>query len=203
MLWSEIAGMATAAGGAVFGSVKGAIEAARRRKILKQKERENRRWYNRRYNEVGTERANAKKALTAMRDAQEQRVANARGRAAVMGGSSAAVAQEKQAANQALGNTVANINAQAEQQKDGIEKQYLAQQDAIQNARMNMSAQTNANIANATGQAIAAGAGMMGSVGSSEAKATKPATTTPGVSEEIADPNYDPFNYGKEYGSWT
>lgn len=170
MLWNEIAGLGLSAGGAVAGGILGVIERAKQRKLLRQKEKENQRWYNRRYNEVGTERANAKKALTAMRDAQEQRVANARGRAAVMGGSSAAVAQEKQAANQALGNTVANINAQAEQQKDGIEKQYLAQQDAIQNARMNMSAQTNANIANAASQAVNAGMHMFADMYDDEKK---------------------------------
>lgn len=170
MLGLEIAGLGLSAASAGANALFGARERARQRRILREQEQDNQRWYNRRYSEVGTERADAKAALARMREAQSQRVANASGRAAVMGASGAAVAQEKQAANEALGNVVTNINAQADKRKDAIESQYMQTKNNIQAARNNMSAQTQANLANAATGAMAVGASMMGTVGSGTSK---------------------------------
>lgn len=195
MLGLDLIGTGVAAGGTVAGGILGAIERAKQRRILRQQEQQNQRWYNRRYNEVGTERADAKRALTAMRDAQAQRVADAAGRAAVMGTGAATVAQEKQAANQAIGNTVAGINAQAEQRKQAIENQYLQKQDQIQQQRAGLHAQAVQQIAGATGTASALGAQILAGAGhNSGTNKQAPAT---------GDPITDPLHSQMTPAEWS
>ena len=189
-------GAGVAAAGQVAGGILGAIERAKQRRILRQQEQQNQRWYNRRYNEVGTERADARRALTAMKEAQERRAADAAGRAAVMGTGSAVVAQEKQAANQAIGNTAANINAQAEQRKQAIENQYMQRKDAIQQQRANLHAQQAQQIANAATQVSALGAKALDGLGGTSTGATTQAAVT-------GDPITDPLHSQMTPAEWS
>ena len=159
---SNILGAGLQVGGAVVNAITGARSAARQRAELRKQAEQNKLWYNRRYNEVGTERADAKAALTAMREAQQQRVANAQGRSAVMGGSSAVGAMEKQAANNALGNTISSINAQQEQRKDAIENKYLDTENKLSNMRIGVQQQQQNNIANAVTNASKTAAQLFG-----------------------------------------
>lgn len=111
--------------GSILGGIFGAASAKKQRKMLEDEEKKNQAWYNRRYNEVGVERADAQAALTAMRDAQKERSASTRGASAVMGASAEANAAEKAAQNQAMASAIATINAANESRKDAIENQYL------------------------------------------------------------------------------
>lgn len=192
-----IAGAGMQVIGGVANAILGARQAAKRRRELADKERNNTNWYNRRYNEVGTERADAKAALTAMREAQQQRVANAQGRSAVMGGSSAVGAVEKQAANQALGNTVASINAQQAQRKDAIETQYNKTRDAISDARSNIALQTQQGIASAVTGASAGAAQMFGTMGSGSGTDSKTTATKPTKLTDVDLYNREYFNDAK------
>lgn len=158
---------AIGAGAAVLGagiSALGGARAARqkRREIAKQ-ERENNAWYDQRYNELGTERADAQAALSAMRAAQAQRMSAARGASAVMGASAGSVAAEKAGANSAMAQTIGQINANAEAYKQGIENTYLQRKNDISNQRLNMYEQQAQNLAQAGSQMSKLGAGIMGS----------------------------------------
>lgn len=161
-------GGALQVGGAIANGIFGARQARKQQRMLEEQRAKNERWFNRRYNEVGTERADARAALTAMRDAQQARIANQAGRSAVMGGSASAMAAEKQAANQAIGNTIANINANNESRKDSIEKQYMANDSAITDKMINNERQKQNAIAGAVTGASKAAAGMFGLLDNNE-----------------------------------
>lgn len=157
---SSIIGAGTAAIGAGLSAIGGARAARQKRRELAKQERENNAWYDQRYNELGTERADAQAALTAMRAAQAQRMSSARGASAVMGASAGSVAAEKNAANMAMGQTIGQINANAEAYKQGIENTYLQKKNDISNQRLNMYQQQAENLAQAGSQLSSLGAGI-------------------------------------------
>lgn len=157
---SSIIGAGTAAIGAGLSAIGGARAARQKRRELAKQERENNAWYDQRYNELGTERADAQAALSAMRAAQAQRMSSARGASAVMGASAGSVAAEKNAANMAMGQTIGQISANAEAYKQGIENTYLQKKNDISNQRLNMYQQQAENLAQAGSQLSSLGAGI-------------------------------------------
>lgn len=161
-LFSSIAGVATSAIGAGLTALGGARAARQKRREIDKQERENNAWYDQRYNELGTERADAQAALSAMRAAQAQRMSSARGASAVMGASAGSVAAEKAGANAAMAQTIGQINAGAEAYKQGIENTYLQKKNDISNQRLNMYEQQAQNLAQAGTQLSKLGGGMMG-----------------------------------------
>lgn len=158
---SSIIGAGTAAIGAGLSALGGARAARAKRRELAKRESENNAWYDQRYNELGTERADAQAALSAMRAAQAQRMQAARGAGAVMGASAGSAAAEKNAANMAMGQTIGQINAGAEAYKQGIENTYLQKKDDISNQRLKMYEQQAQNMAAAGGQLSSLGAGIV------------------------------------------
>ena len=131
-----------------------AKEARKRAEALDKRALENEKWYMRKYNEVGTESAAAQRALTAMRDAQRERMNRASGAAAVSGASSESVAAEKAAANKTIGDTVSAIAARDDARKERVDDEYRRERRAIENARDNISLQKQQNTAAATSQAL-------------------------------------------------
>lgn len=120
-----------------------------KRGIEAQKEK-NQNWYDRRYNEDATQRADAQRVLTQTEESIKQRNKAAAGNAAVMGGTDESVAAAKAANNQALADATAQIAADAEARKDNIEATYLNNENALQN-QLN---QMEVNKAQAIGQAV-------------------------------------------------
>ena len=124
------------------GSIAGAITSARAAKNAKnqivEQQEDNEAWYNRRYNEDGTQRADAQRMITMVSDSIKRRNRAAAGTAAVMGGTTESVAAAKEANNQALADTTSQIVANAEARKDAIEGQYQARRDALQEKENNM-----------------------------------------------------------------
>lgn len=177
-------GLGLGAAGSAANFISQAKEARKRRRALDERERENNAWYNRKYNEVGTESATARRALTAMRDAQQARMNRASGAAAVSGASSESVAAEKAAANKTIGDTVSAITAQDDARKERVENEYRREKRAIENARDNISLQKQQNTAAATSQAlgvagnIIALGGEMGGSGKQPKQQRPPTATT-------------------------
>lgn len=159
---SAAIGAGTAAIGAGLTALGGARAARKKKRELDKQERENNAWYDQRYNELGTERADAQAALSAMRSASAQRMASARGAGAVMGASAGSAALEKNAANLAMGQTIGQINANAESWKQGIENTYLQRKNDISNQRLNMYEQQAQNLASAGSQLSKLGSGIAG-----------------------------------------
>lgn len=117
------------AGVSAAASIGGGIAAGRAmrnlKKQLNQQKNENQEWYDRRYNEDSTQRADAQRLLTMTEESIRNRNAQAAGSAAVMGGTDESVAAAKAANAEALSNTMSQINASGEARKENIENKYL------------------------------------------------------------------------------
>lgn len=191
-------GLGLGAAGSAMGFISQAKEARKRRRALDERERENNAWYERKYNEVGTESASAQRALTAMRDAQQARMNRASGAAAVSGASSESVAAEKAAANKTIGDTASAITAQDDARKERVENEHRREKRAIENARDNISLQTQQNTAAATSQAlntagnIIALGGEMGGSGKQPKQQQSPTATTSTKAGATGDSLFDP-----------
>ena len=206
-------GLGLGAAGSAANFISQAKEARKRRRALDDRERENEAWYKRKYNELGTESASAQRALTAMRDAQKERMNRASGAAAVSGASSESVAAEKAAANKAIGDTVSAIAARDDARKERVDDEYRRERRAIENARDNISLQKQQNTAAATSQAlntagniIALGGEMGGSGGNKDGQRQSPTATTgtKAGSTSLFDPDYDIKRRGGEFnGFWN
>lgn len=206
-------GLGLGAAGSAANFISQAKEARKRAEALDKRALENEKWYDRKYYEVGTESASAQRALTAMRDAQRQRMNRASGAAAVSGASSESVAAEKEAANKAIGDTVSAIAARDDARKERVEDEYRREKRAIDNARDNISLQKQQNTAAATSQAlntagniIALGGEMGGSGGKSNGQRQAPTATTgtKAGSTSLFDPDYDMKRRGGEFnGFWN
>ena len=88
-------------------------------------------WYDRRYNEDATQRADAQRILTQTEESIKQRNKAAAGSAAVMGGTDESVAAAKEANNKALADATSQIAADAEARKDNIEATYMQNDNAF------------------------------------------------------------------------
>jgi len=118
-------GAAVGAAGSIFGNISASKAFKKQKRMIQQQMKENQDWYDRRYNEDATQKADAQAILTQTEESIKNRNRQAAGAQAVMGGTDESVAAAKAANNQALTNAVSNINAQAVQQKQSIENKYL------------------------------------------------------------------------------
>ena len=126
-----IIGGAVGALGGLLGSA-GKNDAIRRQmQLLQQQQQDNKNWYDRRYNEDATQRADAQRILQITEDRIRKRNKAAAGREAVMGGATEDTMREKEAGNEMMANAVSQINAAGEQRKDRIEQQYRQQKSIL------------------------------------------------------------------------
>jgi hypothetical protein len=103
----------------------------RAKKNVEAQRQKNQDWYDRRYNEDATQRADAQRILTQTEESIKQRNKQAAGSAAVMGGTDESVAAAKAANNQALADATSQIAANAEARKDNIEATYMQNDNAF------------------------------------------------------------------------
>lgn len=122
-------GAAVGAAGSIFGGISAARAAKKMQQNIEAQQKANQDWYNRRYNEDATQRADAQRLLTITEERIKNRNQQVAGAAAVMGGTEESVAAAKEANNKALSDTMSAINAAADARKDQIEQQYQ-QRDA-------------------------------------------------------------------------
>lgn len=140
------------AGLSIASSIAGGIanRKARRKQeqMLAQQQRENQAWYDRRYNEDPTKRADTVRLLTQMQEQIKNRNRAAKGRQAVMGGTEDSTTAVKEANNKTLADTTSQIVAANEARKDAIEQQYQRNKRSIQGQQMQMEAEKSADTAN-------------------------------------------------------
>ena len=140
------------AGLGLASSIAGGIanRNARRKQeqMLAQQQRENQAWYDRRYNEDPTKRADTVRLLTQMQEQIKNRNRAAKGRQAVMGGTEDSTTAVKDANNKALADTTSQIVAANEARKDAIEQQYQRNKRSIQGQQMQMEAEKSSDTAN-------------------------------------------------------
>ena len=99
--------------------------------MINEQKKENQDWYDRRYNEDSTQRADAQAMLTHTAEMIKQRNQAAAGSAAVMGGTEESAAATKEANAKALADATSQIVAAGEQRKDQIENQYMQRKAAL------------------------------------------------------------------------
>ena len=132
----------------IFGGISARKARRKQERMLAQQEQENQAWYDRKYNEDPTKRADTVRLLTQMQEQIKNRNKAAKGRQAVMGGTEDSTTAVKEANNKTLADTTSQIVAANESRKDAIEGQYQARKDAIQNKRMGLEAEKAADTAN-------------------------------------------------------
>ena len=157
-------------GGAVgaIGSIFGGIQASKAMKKVKKnyegRKAENKAWYDRRYNEDATQRADAQRILTMTQDAIRNRNRDAAGVQAVTGGTEESVAATKAANAKALADAASQIAVAGDRRKDRIEEQYQQRDAALDDALNNMELNRAGQIATAVKGVADAGAGIGNSI---------------------------------------
>lgn len=145
-----MAGLLLGLASSIFGGIAGARAARKQQKAIEEQRKKNEEWYNRRYNEDATQRADAVRMLEKTKDFIKERNKRAEGVAAVMGTPASAVAVEKAENNAIIGDTTSQIVANNEARKDMIEQTYLERDDKYQE-QLN---KINQNKVNSISQAV-------------------------------------------------
>nr|DAI52256.1 MAG TPA: hypothetical protein [Caudoviricetes sp.] len=153
-------GAAIGAAGSIFGGISASKAMSKMKANVEAQKKANQDWYDRRYNEDATQRADAQRILTMTEESIKNRNKAAAGAQAVMGGTEESVAAAKAANNKALSDATSQIAVNAEQRKDSIEQQYQ-QRDADLTNQLN---EIEQNKANAIGQAVQGVTGVAGSL---------------------------------------
>ena len=161
-LFGSIAGGALGAVGSIFGGISASKAMKKVKKNLQAQKQANKDWYDRRYNEDATQRADAQRILTKTEESIRNRNQLAAGAQAVMGGTEESVAAAKAANNQALADATSQIAVNAEARKDQIEQTYQQRDAQINDALNNLEMKKAEAISSAVQGLAQAGAGIAG-----------------------------------------
>lgn len=165
----------------IFGGISARKARRKQERMLAQQEQENQAWYDRKYNEDPTKRADTVRLLTQMQEQIKNRNKAARGRQAVMGGTEDSTTAVKEANNKTLADTTSQIVAANESRKDAIEGQYQARKDAIQNKRMGLEAEKAADTASVAAGVAGTAANIAATIdgGLGKSKVARPSVSSP------------------------
>lgn len=161
-LIGSIAGGALGAAGSIFGGISASKAMRRVKKNLQAQKEANQNWYDRRYNEDATQRADAQRILTQTEESIRNRNRQAAGAQAVMGGTDESTAAAKAANAQALADATSQIAVNAENRKDQIEQTYQQRDSQINEALNNLEINKAQAISQAVQGVAKAGAGIAG-----------------------------------------
>lgn len=161
-LIGSIAGGALGAAGSIFGGISASKAMRRVKKNLQAQKEANQNWYDRRYNEDATQRADAQRILTQTEESIRNRNRQAAGVQAVMGGTDESTAAAKAANAQALADATSQIAVNAENRKDQIEQTYQQRDSQINEALNNLEINKAQAISQAVQGVAKAGAGIAG-----------------------------------------
>lgn len=173
------------AGLGLASSIAGGIANRKARKkqeqMIAQQQRENQAWYDRKYNEDPTKRANTVRLLTQMQEQIKNRNKAAKGRQAVMGGTEDSTTAVKEANNKTLADTTSQIVAANDARKDNIEQQYMNRKNQLQNQQMSIDAEKAADTANAVAGVAGTAANIAASLDSvaGKSKGARPSVASP------------------------
>lgn len=158
----SLIGAGLSAVGSIFGGISASKAMKKVKNNLENQKRENQDWYDRRYNEDATQRADAQRILSKTEESIRNRNRQAAGSAAVMGGTEESVAAAKAANNAALADAAATIAANADARKDQIEAQYQQKKAQVDDALNNLEMNKAQAISSAVQGVAQAGAGIAG-----------------------------------------
>lgn len=156
MAWGAAISLAGQLGSSLFSGIMQKKAAKKQKENIEKSKAENAAWYNRRYNEDATQRADAQRLLRLTQESIRNRNREAAATQAVVGGTEESVAATKEANAKALADTASAIAAQAEARKDNIEQQYLNRNQALDDQLNGIEANKIQQTADAGSQAIKA-----------------------------------------------
>ncbi len=161
-LFGSMAGGALGAAASIFGGISASKAMRRVKEQLQAQKQANQNWYDRRYNEDATQRADAQRILAQTEESIRNRNRQAAGAQAVMGGTDESTAAAKAANAQALADATSQIAAGADNRKDQIEQTYQQRDSQINGALNNMEINKAQAISQAVQGVAKAGAGIAG-----------------------------------------
>ena len=143
------ASLALGIGSSLFGANK-AKKAARRAQAENQyRTNAEKAWYDKNYNTDYLDTKAGQNLLRRAQEVQDEYIRKADGAAAVGGGTAASVAQAKESANKAMGDTIANIAAQDTSRKQHVEDAHLANTQQLSRERQQIEQQKAQNTSDA------------------------------------------------------
>ncbi len=157
-----LAGGALGAVGRIFGGISASHAMKKVKKNLQAQKQANQDWYDRRYNEDATQRADVQRILTKTEESIRNRNRQVAGAQAVMGGTEESVAAAKAANNQALAEATSQIAVNAEARKDQIEQTYQQNDARLNDALNNLEINKAQAISSAAQDVAQTGAGIAG-----------------------------------------
>lgn len=157
----------------IAGGVANRKARRKQEQMIAQQQRENQAWYDRKYNEDPTKRADTVRLLTQMQEQIKNRNKAAKGRQAVMGGTEDSTTAVKEANNKTLADTTSQIVAANESRKDSIEQQYRERKNQLKNQQMGLEAEKAADTANAVAGVAGTAANIAASLDSGAGGAKK------------------------------
>ena len=174
----QLIGAAAQVGSSIYGTIKSSQASKRAEQLISNQRDENRKWYEEKMAEDYTRRADVQNLLRKQKELFNDQYKSARATNVVAGGTDESLALQKAAANEAVGETMADVAAQATDYKESVEQQYRAKDDAFNQQQAEMELNRAKQIADAAGQMGAAVSGFFGNT-----PAAQPAETAPVVSE--------------------
>lgn len=172
-----IVGAAAQVGSSIYGAIKSSQANKRAMDLLQARKEENKKWYEERMGEDYTQRSDVQNVLRKQRELLSEQYKRARGINVVAGGTDESLALQQEAANEAMGETMADIAAQAESYKENVENQYRTTDAALDQQEMGIHQTQAQTIANAAGQVGKAVSGLTAG-GLDNAKTPKEGTPT-------------------------
>ena len=143
------ASLALGIGSSLFGANK-AKKAARRAQAENQyRTNAEKAWYDKNYNTDYLDTKAGQNLMRRVQEVQDEYIRKADGAAAVGGGTAASVAQAKESANKAMGDTIANIAAQDTSRKQHVEDAHLANTQQLSRERQQIEQQKAQNTSDA------------------------------------------------------
>lgn len=136
--------------GSIFGGITASKAMKKVEDNMEEQKKRNLEWYERRYNEDFSQRADAQRLLTQLNQSIRDRNRQASGTNAVVGGTEASVAAAKAANNVSIADTMSRLGAAADARKDSIEQTYQTREATLNDNLNNLQARKAQNIATAT-----------------------------------------------------
>ena len=176
-----IIGAAAQIGSSIYGAVKSSQANKKAQQMIQNQRDENQRWYDQKMAEDYMQRSDVQNVLRKQRELLQEQYQKARATNIVAGGTDESLALQQQAANETMGNTMADIAAGASAYKDSIEQQYRAQDAALNQQQIGIQQGKAQSIAQAAGQVGSAVGGLVNGF-ASDGKGT---TASPSASTAI------------------
>ena len=153
-----VVGGAVGAIGSIFGGISASKAMKRVKNNLQAQRQANQDWFNRRYNEDATQRADAQAILSRTEEALRARTRAAAGAQAVAGGTEESVAATKASSANALAEAASQIAVNGERRKDSIESEARALDSSIAGQLNDLERQKAGNVTQAAMGVAQAGA---------------------------------------------